>query len=522
MSLKTKFVLVLSLSFVVLALLVGFAVTAFFRANLRAEILRFGYGQTLALRSFGQRVFDDARNLSGRTADYAGSTQRETDGKLLQKLVENEPRLYSVAVLQQPSRATKMVENPSEVIVYGGAKPEGFGPPEDTALIPPPGDEAAVEIWEKSFHDESGEVPALFFRVPIESQGKYALANVLVTVPIAHINREVNNLLIKIAIFGAAFLAVGIAIALGLAGGVTRPVTQLVQDMNVIAQGDLDHMPQVISRDEMGLLATALSRMTKSLAEAREQEMQVQRLAGDLDLAKEIVAKLMPSKLPKLPGYDVATLYYCAREVGGDYYDFIPVDNEHLAILVADVSGKSIGGALVVSTTRTVLRLMSSGNLSPADVLSKTNYHVARDIRRGMFVTVFYGILNVRTREFNVASAGHNPMMLYRGQTKEVELINPSGMGMGFDRGPLFDKAIREKKLLLRPGDRVLLYTDGIVESMNEAREEWGDDALIAYLKAHAPEKSRDFVNGLKEALAAHQGNAEQHDDITATTLLIE
>lgn len=519
MSVRQKFGLVISLSFGLVALIVGLSVTSFFRANLWNEIVRYGYGQVVSLRSFGQRVFDDVREGADTARQYPESERQKADQQLLQTIVEAEPRLFSISVLVSPTGPT---ENPSAVAAHGGTKPTEFGPPADAKIIHPPGDDNRVQIWQSTFTSEEGTVPALFFRAPIELQGEKPLATVLAVTPISHIDMEVRALSIKLTIFGLIFLGAGIAIAMGLAAAVSKPVSQLVADMDIIARGNFDHKPQIVSRDELGLLALALSQMTKSLSAARDQEVQMQRLSSDLDLAQEIVARLMPSKLPKLPGIDPGTLYYAAREVGGDYYDFIPVDNEHLAFLVADVSGKSIGGALVVSTTRTILRLMAPMNLSPADVLSKVNFHVARDIRRGMFVTVFYGILNVRTREFTVSSAGHNPMMLYRAATKEVEMINPTGMALGFDRGTLFDKVIKEQKIALHRGDRVLLYTDGIVESMDEKHEEWGDDKLIAFLKNNGDQKSRDFTNALKQAIADHQGNAEQHDDITAVTFKIE
>ncbi|MCZ7647957.1 MAG: serine/threonine-protein phosphatase [Planctomycetota bacterium] len=261
--------------------------------------------------------------------------------------------------------------------------------------------------------------------------------------------------------------------------------------------------------------------MTRSLKEAREQEREVERLNSELDLAKEIHAQLMPQKLPNIPGYDIFTGYYCAKEVGGDYYDFIPVDGEHLAMVIADVSGKSIPGSITMSWTRTILRMMAPLNLSPADVMSKTNYHVAREIKRGMFVTCQYAVLNVRTREMTLASAGHNPMIIFRKQTGDCELLRPNGIALGFDKGPIFDRTIREKKIKLYSGDRVVMYTDGIPESMSPQREEWGEENLVRFSRQYAELSSKEFVRLLVQTLEKHKGDAEQHDDITVTTFRI-
>jgi serine phosphatase RsbU (regulator of sigma subunit) len=174
-----------------------------------------------------------------------------------------------------------------------------------------------------------------------------------------------------------------------------------------------------------------------------------------------------------------------------------------------------------MGTTRTILRMMAVGNLSPADVLAKTNYHVARDIKRGMFVTCVYCILNVRTREMAVASAGHNPMLIFRAATGQLEKVRPNGIALGFDKGPVFNKTVREERVRLNKGDRVVLYTDGVVEAMNEERVEWSEEALDAFTLAHAQLPSKEFVRLLIKALDEHKGSAEQHDDITITTFKI-
>ena len=208
--------------------------------------------------------------------------------------------------------------------------------------------------------------------------------------------------------------------------------------MNEVAHGNFEHESEVdlTSRDEIGLLASAFNQMTASLRAGRESELENQRISGELSTAKAIHIKLMPEKLPQLPGIDIFTAYQSAKEVGGDYYDFIPVgDTDHLALCVADVSGKGIPGSMVMGTTRTILRMMAVGNLSPAEVLAKTNYHVARDIKRGMFVTCVYCILNVRTREMAVASAGHNPLLMYRAATGKLE-NPPQRHRAGLRQGP--------------------------------------------------------------------------------------
>ncbi|GMV80004.1 MAG: hypothetical protein AMXMBFR7_11880 [Planctomycetota bacterium] len=521
LSLAVKFSLFISLLIILISALFGLVVIRIFQEKLRDDILRSGYQQALTLRAFGRRVYDrfvqfDKDEDKSRTAKYFHETaEGQSDQLLLQKIVEGDPRVQDIAIF---ASREPLAEPRGRVVIARSA--ESFSPYADEYRLDIPiegGADSEIVAYQGRYNNQR----SIFFRASIEGKGKqlYATANLILSEE--QVQMEVSRLLTKIALFGLVFVGAGIALSLGLASAVTSPINVLVRDMDIVARGDLEHETRPQTNDEIGLLAMAFNRMTQSLKDARQQEREVERLNSELDLAKEIHAQLMPKKLPNLPGYDIFTGYYCAKEVGGDYYDFIPIDQEHLAMVIADVSGKSIPGSMVMSWTRTILRMMAPMNASPADVMSKTNYHVAREIKRGMFVTCQYAILNVRTRDMTIASAGHNPMIIYRAQTNECELIRPNGIALGFDKGPIFDRTIREKQVKLFKGDRVVMYTDGIPESMNPNREEWGDENLVRFCKEYANLSSKEFVRLLVQTLEHHQGSAEQHDDITVTTFRI-
>ncbi|MBE7466092.1 MAG: PP2C family protein-serine/threonine phosphatase [Planctomycetes bacterium] len=521
LSLAVKFSLFISLLIILISALFGLVVIRIFQEKLRDDILRSGYQQALTLRAFGRRVYDrfvqfDKDEDKSRTAKYFHETaEGQSDQLLLQKIVEGDPRVQDIAIF---ASREPLAEPRGRVVIARSA--ESFSPYADEYRLDIPiegGADPEIVAYQGRYNNQR----SIFFRASIEGKGKqlYATANLILSEE--QVQMEVSRLLTKIALFGLVFVGAGIALSLGLASAVTSPINVLVRDMDIVARGDLEHETRPQTNDEIGLLAMAFNRMTQSLKDARQQEREVERLNSELDLAKEIHAQLMPKKLPNLPGYDIFTGYYCAKEVGGDYYDFIPIDQEHLAMVIADVSGKSIPGSMVMSWTRTILRMMAPMNSSPADVMSKTNYHVAREIKRGMFVTCQYAILNVRTRDMTIASAGHNPMIIYRAQTNECELIRPNGIALGFDKGPIFDRTIREKQVKLFKGDRVVMYTDGIPESMNPNREEWGDENLVRFCKEYANLSSKEFVRLLVQTLEHHQGSAEQHDDITVTTFRI-
>ncbi len=528
----------LAMKFSIFTLLVSVLITMLFgvfsirdlRAHMLEEIIRSGYQDVLVLNAFGQHVVKDMigkrdaefSSLVGRYRDPANPEYKK-DRDYLRRIRDGDPRIQDVAIFGSASASN----DPASPIVRasdGDATPSTANSFTHGQLVQTNyADKGANVYW-----IEYGGKSCLLFRVPLEpapgtdSEKMYSSASIVLSA--SAIDEEVGKLTKNLVMVGLLFVGAGVGLSMAMGFRITQPINGLVEDINIVSQGDLDHESTVPSetQDEIGLLAMAFNRMTRNLREAREKERDSERIASELNTAQAIHAKLMPEKLPNLPGIDISTAYHCAKEVGGDYYDFIPVgDAEHLAFVVADVAGKGIPGSMVMGQMRTVLRMMAVNNMSAMDVLSKTNFHVARDIKRGMFVTAMYAILNLRTRDMTVASAGHNPMLIWRAATNTIEKVRPNGIALGFDKGPVFNRTIREQKVRLLHGDRVVLYTDGVVEAMNEDRDEWGDEALDAFTLKYATAPSNEYVRLLVKALEDHKGRAEQHDDITITTFRI-
>jgi len=264
-------------------------------------------------------------------------------------------------------------------------------------------------------------------------------------------------------------------------------------------------------RQRMGLLKN------KSFDEDLN-EVEKKMLDHELAIAEELQANLLPRKVPQIPGYDVSAYYRPSREVGGDYYDFIEIDPDHLAILVADVSGKGIPGSIVMTETRALFKSEAVRTLSPAETLIRVNRVLYNDIKRGMFVTVFFTILSLQRSVLSVVSAGHNPMVLWRKASNTCHLVNPNGLALGIDKGPLFEKTLKEQKIQLFKGDRFCLYTDGVIEAMNERHEQYGQNRFYLRVKQLADKSSSEFLSLLVNEIESHQGQAPQHDDITMVT----
>ncbi|MEW6027226.1 MAG: PP2C family protein-serine/threonine phosphatase, partial [Planctomycetota bacterium] len=180
-----------------------------------------------------------------------------------------------------------------------------------------------------------------------------------------------------------------------------------------------------------------------------------------------------------------------------------------------DVSGKGVGASMIMTMTRSLIRMESERNLSAADTLKKVNRVLARDLRRGMFVTAMYCILNIRTGMLKVSSAGHNPLVIWRNDQKRYELFNPNGIALGFDRGPVFDRTIKEESILINPGDLVVSFTDGVTESMDEKDNELGGERFYKFVGETHHLESQRFIDAVIKFLNDFKGSAPQHDDIT-------
>jgi serine phosphatase RsbU (regulator of sigma subunit) len=342
-----------------------------------------------------------------------------------------------------------------------------------------------------------------------------------VILSLARINEARGALKSSILLPVMVSILAGIGIAIWIGTLITNPIKHLMSDMNQVSGGNLDHRTVAHSKDEVGMLAQTFGRMTEALRAAHDQEIESRALEHDLAIASEIQSNLVPKRMLKVENYDISAYYRPSKEVGGDYYDFIQIDEENEGVIVADVSGKGVPGSLVMTMARAFIRMEAerSRNTSPADTLMKANKMLAQDIKKGMFVTALYCILNKRTNEIRVASAGHNPLVVWRAATNQVQLVNPNGIALGFDKGPVFERTVKDEKIVLGHGDRIVAFTDGTVEAMNSDNQEFGDERFYTLIRDLAPRDSNQMLNLIVKELDEHKGNAPQSDDITIVTL---
>lgn len=241
-----------------------------------------------------------------------------------------------------------------------------------------------------------------------------------------------------------------------------------------------------------------------------------QRIEHELRIAHEFQKMLLPRTFPLIHGFDLDASSEAAQVVGGDYFDFFFIDQTHLGLVIADVSGKGVPGALIMAMVRAVLRAEARGCLSPRDVLKRVNERLIVDTKENVFTTMTYGILDIESGEIRFARAGHEPLLIVNTseESRQVEQYSPQGMALGLFEGDLFDFT-EDAVIVIQPGEIALLYTDGVIEAMDQNSIEYGRDRLIQRLRRREYPSAAAIVKDVLDDIHQFTLGIPQHDDIT-------
>ena len=201
--------------------------------------------------------------------------------------------------------------------------------------------------------------------------------------------------------------------------------------------------------------------------------------------------------------------------MGGDFYDFIPIGKDHWGLVIADVSGKGVPAALFMALSRTLIRASTLANADPAAAIGHANQLICEDSKTDMFVTLFYAILDSRAMTLDYVNAGHNPPLLLKGTSSDVVLLKAKGIALG-----LTDEVdLQSVRVDLRPGDVLVLYTDGVTEAINDHEEEFGEQRLLSVIMENRALTADEIMRKILAAITAFAGDRPQHDDITLMVL---
>ena len=268
----------------------------------------------------------------------------------------------------------------------------------------------------------------------------------------------------------------------------------------------------IFTPDHLELLTAIASSAAIAIENARLYQVAVEkgRLEQELQLARDVQASLLPRETPQLPGWEFVARWRPAREVAGDYYDFIPAGAERLGLVIADVTDKGMPAALFMALTRSIVRATMVGDSSPAEGIARANRLIHADSTRGMFVTLFYALLDPLARQITYVNAGHNPPLLCRAQTGQLTPLVRTGMALGVEPAASYE----QRTLHLEPGDFILLYTDGVTDATDTHQRMFGMERLERVLLDHCVQPAAQVIAALERAVDDFAGATPPFDDI--------
>ena len=247
-----------------------------------------------------------------------------------------------------------------------------------------------------------------------------------------------------------------------------------------------------------------------------------QRLQRELEIARDVQMSFLPVKSPVFKGLDIAARCKPALEVGGDYYDFVQLDADRIGIIIGDVSGKGTQAAFYMTLAKGFVKALSKTVSSPSEFLIKLNELFYENVERGTFISMIYGIFDVKEHTLTFARAGHNPVIAKHSGKKELELLNPVGLALGLEKGRIFNKTIKEIKIDTHPGDAFVFYTDGFTEAMNRFKLEFTELRLTESISKNLDLPAKELLDKTIADVDSFIGKALQHDDMTMVVVKVK
>jgi len=298
------------------------------------------------------------------------------------------------------------------------------------------------------------------------------------------------------------------------------PLRHANKDLGVLVVAR-NHEDGAFSQNDFAVFCSAAEQSSFAIGNARlHREAQEKRqMDGELQNAREVQRILLPQAEPVIAGFRVSGTNLPARVISGDYYDYIDLGDHKFGIAIADVSGKGVPAGLLMAMCRSSLRSVAPGKTSPAEILAAVNRQLFPDIREDMFISMAFCIVDEQSNQMKFARAGHDPALLFRRATGQVEQLRSPGLALGVDEGAVFERVTKDQVVELLPGDCVLLHTDGVREALDAQDQEFGMERMSVCFRDAALLGSEAVLIRIQEELRQFTGEGPQMDDITLVAI---
>lgn len=318
----------------------------------------------------------------------------------------------------------------------------------------------------------------------------------------------------------AGVIAVGAVVSMIVASTVASPIDALVDDVRQIARGNFMHRTHVKIGGEVRALAREIDKMAASLKDAQDAELDLMAKEREMEVADEVRESLLPEGTPQVEGYDLMALQVGCPSPGGDFYDVVEYADGRIGLLVCEVSGSGIPGALIGATARAYLTSLLPRSSDTAEGMKVINRHLAKGVRRGMYVTALYALIEPASGQVEVACAGHRvPLLHFVAESRQLKTHQPEGIALGFDKGPVFDRALKTETVTLEPGDRLVLSNTGPLQVQDADGRELGEKSFYRLAMKKAFGSSEELLGTIDGALDVFAGDEEFPHDISVITI---
>ena len=328
----------------------------------------------------------------------------------------------------------------------------------------------------------------------------------------------VNSLKKRLILMMSLLLLITVILLNRVTAFMMKPLEHLYNGVSRVAKGDLSFRIKIRSKDEIGDLAKAFNKMTDDLNEyiidLKETTATKERIQSELNVGKDIQKRMLPHVFPPFPDrkeFDVFAIMEPAKEVAGDFYDFFFIDEKYFCFIISDVSGKGVPSALFMVITKTLLQAEAQRKYALNEVVANVNNALAKNNDTAMFATTFIGLLDVTTGDLQFVNAGHNPPIIGNDQDGYRYISVDQNIALGIFDGFVF----KSNSLKIKPGDKILLYTDGITEAFDDEGNQFSEERLLEVMNRSKSKNSSQLVMDIRQEIKKFVKNAEQSDDIT-------
>jgi len=414
-----------------------------------------------------------------------------------------------------------VLNNRDEIIYYfdrrgpeGEVKHEERKPLNDnvTRALEDRADRTSTDITDYPDKNDKGKIYDFSKLVLSRLDNKTKTGVVIMGMSDVVIRNEIENVKKLIIFIFLGFLVISILGTVILATIIIRPVKKLTYGATVIGKGDLDYRIEVNTSDELGRLAEEFNTMTSMIRDAKEKEIETRIMNEQLEIARDIQEGLNPMGYYNKRGIQIKGYTRAAKGVGGDYFDYIDIDDNRVCALISDVSGKGVPASLVMVMIRTVFTTyIKRKDIDCASVVRAINDSLSADFAIDKFATLFFIIYDRSTEELAFSNAGHGPLFCYRASQNQCTRTGIDGIPIGI----MDEVEYKQAKVKLHPGDVVVMYTDGITEMRNPEKDEYGLQRVRQMLIENHNMSAEEFTDFLVEDVDRFRNGASQHDDMT-------